>query len=113
MTSYNDHTNNNIVGFDDQTLDTLTNGSFEDIITEQLLFAGTGSVVKRDTEEVMSAEITPMVMMINQNKEGVIGLLRGYIDGGDPRYNVEFERPINYYGINTTAREIAEKYRHY
>ena len=54
-----------------------------------------------------------MVMLINQGCLDKISRLREYIDGNDTRYAKEFDRQINYYGVNTSAREIATKYRNY
>tara|TARA_Y100000590_G_scaffold98485_3_gene112067 strand:- start:8701 stop:9042 length:342 start_codon:yes stop_codon:yes gene_type:complete len=105
--------NSKIVGFDDEDLDTIINGSFDTVFNEGYMFKGTGKVVNTDTNDILCEEITPMVMLINQSRQGFIETLRTYIKGDDQRYNDEFERKINYYGRTTTAREIAEKYRGY
>ena len=107
------NSNNTIIGFELNVLNTIINGTMANIIDEEYLFAGTGSVVNKDTNDVVSREITPMVMLINQGHLDKITRLREYIDGNDTRYAEEFDRQINYYDVNTSAREIAEKYRNY
>jgi hypothetical protein len=111
MKSCNDNTK--ITGFDYETLDIITNGSFDTVFNEGYMFKGTGHVVNKDTNEIICEEITPMVMLINQSRKGFIETLRTYIVGDDSRYNDEFNREINYYNRTTSAREIAEKYRGY
>ena len=109
----NDNSKRKIIGFEINVLNNITNGTMEDIINGEYLFAGTGSVVNEETDDVVSQEITPMVMLINQGCVDKIASLREYIDGNDTRYAEEFDRHINYYGVNTSAREIAIKYRRY
>ena len=104
---------NTIVGFDRNVIQVVTNGTMEEIIDGNYLFAGTGKVVKADSEEVISEEITPMIMLINQGGEDKINTLREYIEGNDTKYNEEFNRTINYFGRETSAREIAIKCRNY
>lgn len=110
---HHDNSKSKIIGFEINTLNNITNGTMEDIINGEYLFAGTGSVVNKETDDVVSQEITPMVMLINQGCADKIASLREYIEGNDTRYAEEFDRQINYFGINTSAREIATKYRHY
>ena len=107
------NTKNNIIGFEFNALNTITNGTMANIIDGDYLFAGTGSVVNKDTNDVVSEEITPMVMLINQGCVDKIASLREYIEGNDTRYAEEFDRQINYFGSDTSAREIATKYRNY
>ena len=113
---YNNHkssSNNKIIGFEFNVLNTITNGTMADIIDGEYLFAGTGSVVNKENNDLVSQEITPMVMLINQGCLDKIARLREYIDGNDSRYAEEFDRQINYFGVDTSAREIATKYRNY
>ena len=73
----------------------------------------TGSVVNKETLICeVSQEITPVVMLIKSGCLDKIARLLGCIDGNDTRY-AEFDRQINYFGVNTSAREIAKKYRNY
>ena len=102
-----------IIGFDSDIINTITNGTMADIIDGQHLFAGTGSVINTETNDVVSQEITPMVMLINQGCVDKLERIREYIDGNDERYAQEFDRQINYFGVNTSAREISTKYRNY
>ncbi len=120
MNDHNNHRNRNqddsknrIEGFDLNVLDVVTNGTFQDIIDGNHLFAGTGRVVKKETTEVVSQEITPMIMLINQGCRDKIESLKTYINGNDPRYVQEFDREINYFNRTTSAREIAVNYRNY
>lgn len=108
-----DNSKRKIIGFDSNVINTITNGTMTNIIDGQHLFAGTGSVINKDTNDVVSQEITPMVMLINQGSQDKIARLREYINGNDMRYAEEFDRQINYFGVNTSAREIATKYRNY
>ncbi len=113
---YNNHkpsSNSRIIGFEFNVLNTVTNGTMADIIDGEYLFAGTGSVVNKESNDVVSQDITPMVMLINQGRLDKIARLREYIEGNDSRYAEEFDRQINYFGVNTSAREIATKYRNY
>ena len=102
-----------IIGFEFNVLNNITNGTIDDIIDGEYLFAGTGSVINTDTNDVVSQEITPMVMLINRGCIDKIERIRECIDGNDERYAMEFDRQINYFGVNTSAREIAIKYRNY
>ena len=111
--NYRNNPKSKIIGFEFNVLNNITNGTMEDIINGEYLFAGTGSVINTDTNDVVSQEITPMVMLINQGCIDKIERLREYIDGNDMRYAMEFDRQINYFGVNTSAREIAIKYRNY
>tara|TARA_B100001093_G_C26671857_1_gene946535 strand:- start:546 stop:905 length:360 start_codon:yes stop_codon:yes gene_type:complete len=111
--NYEHKSKSKIIGFEFNVLNTITNGTMADIIDGEYLFAGTGSVVNNETNDVVSQEITPMVMLINQGYLDKIARLREYIDGNDTRYAEEFDRQINYFGVNTSAREIATKYRNY
>ena len=111
--NYKSSSNSKIIGFEFNVLNTITNGTMADIIDGECLFEGTGSVVNKETNNVVSQEITPMVMLINQGCLDKIERLREYIDGNDTRYAEEFDRQINYFGVNTSAREIAKKYRNY
>ena len=120
MNNHNNHRNRNqddsknkIVGFDSNVLNAITNGTFQEIIDGNYLFAGTGRVVKKETDEVVSQEITPMIMLINQGFRDKIERLRTYINGNDSRYVQEFNREINYFNKTTSAREIAVNYRNY
>ena len=120
MNNHNNHRNRNqdnsknrIDGFDSNVMNVITNGKFKDIIDGNHLFAGTGRVVNVNTEEVVSQEITPMIMLINQGCRNKIESLRTYINGDDPRYIQEFNREINYFDKTTSAREIAVNYRNY
>ena len=108
-----DNMKHKIVGFDSNVLNVVTNGTFQDIIDGNHLFVGTGRVVNRDTDEVISHEITPMIMLINQGCNDKIESLRTFINGDDPRYIQEFDREINYFNKTTSAREIAVNYRNY
>ena len=78
-----------------------------DIIDGEYLFAGTGSVINKENNDVVSQEITPMVI-INQGCLDKIARLRVYW-WQRLRYAEEFDRQINYFGVNTSAREIATK----
>jgi hypothetical protein len=111
--NYENKSKSKIIGFEFNVLNTITNGTIANIIDGEYLFAGTGSVVNNETNDVVSQEITPMVMLINQGCLGKIVRLREYIDGNDTRYAEEFDRQINYFGVDTSAREIATKYRNY
>ena len=111
--NYEHNSNNKIVGFGFNVLNTIINGTINNIIDGEYLFAGTGSVVNKDTNDVVSQDITPMVMLINQGSSDKIARLREYIDGNDTRYAEEFDKQINYFGVNTSAREISTKYRNY
>ena len=111
--NYEHDSNNKIIGFEFNVLNTIINRTINNIIDGEYLFTGTGSVVNKDTNDVVSQEITPMVMLINQGCSDKIARLREYIDGNDTRYAEEFDRQINYFGVNTSAREIAKKYRNY
>ena len=111
--NYEHNSKTKIIGFEFNVLNAITNGTMANIIDGEYLFAGTGNVVNKDTNDVVSQEITPMVMLINQGCLDKISRLREYIDGNDTRYAKEFDRQINYYGVNTSAREIATKYRNY
>lgn len=111
--NYEKNSNSKIIGFEFNVLNTITNGTMVNIIDGEYLFAGTGSVVNKDTNDVVSQDITPMVMLINQGCLDKIARLREYIDGNDTRYTEEFDRQINYFGVNTSAREIVTKYRNY
>ena len=111
--NYKQNSNSKIIGFESNVLNTITNGKIANIIDGEYLFTGTGSVVNKETNDVVSQEITPMVMLINQGCLDKIARLREYIEGNDMRYAEEFDRQINYFGVNTSAREIATKYRNY
>ena len=111
--NYENNSKSKIIGFEFNVLNTITNGTMADIIDGEYLFAGTGSVINKENNDVVSQEITPMVMLINQGCLDKIARLREYIDGNDSRYAEEFDRQINYFGVDTSAREIATKYRNY
>jgi len=102
-----------ITGFSYKELDQINNGSFNEIFETDILFGKTGKVINKNTNQIVSNEITPMIMLINQSRRGFIDRLRKYVDGSDPRFRQEFDRPVNYYNRNTTAKEIAINFRNY
>jgi hypothetical protein len=66
-----------------------------------------GSVVDNTNGKHLSY-ITPMIMIINQNKMDYRERLTHMISNDG-----DMDMEINYYGRQTTAREIAEIYRNY
>ena len=64
--NYKQNSKSKIIGFEFNVLNTITNGTMPDIIDGEYLFAGTGSVVNNETNDIVSQEITPIVMLINQ-----------------------------------------------
>jgi len=102
-----------IIGFSDEEIDQITNGSLVDIFGTDILFGMTGKVINKNTNEIVSNQITPMIMLINQSTKGFIDELRKHVDGPDPRFGQEFDRPVNYYNKDTSAKEIAINYRSY
>lgn len=98
--------NRDTIILDIDNIDTITNGSLNDMRTidspNQV-----GRVVYKDTGEFIS-NINPMIMIINQGlsdyKERIAHMIA---NGGNIDAN------INYYGRITTPREIAISYRGY
>jgi len=103
---------NKIEGYEQSYLNELFNGESFDDIKELLINKTIGSVIHRDSGEIRSEQITPMIMVINQNK--FIDELRDFMNGRDnDEYTTEFDKKIDYYGRRTSAREIAIEYRNY
>lgn len=101
---YKSHDDNKIVGIDN--INIITNGSIDDMsrITNP---NQKGSVNNKHTNSKVS-EITPMIMIINQGMNDYKERLSVLINNGG-----DMDMPVNYYGITTTAREIATSYRNY
>lgn len=93
-----------ITGIDE--IDHITNGSIDQLRNlknpNQV-----GQVINKETNEVLS-NITPLIMIINQNasdyRERVAALQAA---GADT------DMRVSYYGRDTTALEIATKYRNF
>jgi hypothetical protein len=107
----NKNTNNKIEGYEQYYLYELFTGESFGDIKDLLINKPIGRVINVDTGEILSEEITPMVMMINQNI--FIDEFRDFMNGRNDEYTTEFDKEINYYGRKTSAREIAVKYRKY
>jgi hypothetical protein len=103
--------NNKIEGYEQSYLNELVNGKSFDDIKELLINKNIGRVIRIDTGKVICNEITPMVMIINQNK--FIDEFRDFMNHCNDEYTKEFDKEINYYGQKTSAREIAVNYRKY
>ena len=64
-----------------------------------------GTITVDNTGEV-KGNITPLIMIINSSGEGWETAVKNLVlEGADP------DMMINYYGKDTSAREIADKYR--
>lgn len=93
-----------ITGIDE--IDTVTNGSIDQLRNlkkpNQI-----GQVINKETNEVLSS-ITPLILIINQNasdyRERVAALQAAGAD---------MDMRVSYYGRDTTALEIATKYRNF
>lgn len=113
MSDQNNADDNIITGFGLQDLDQIVNGPLNEIFKSDILFGKTGKVVNKNTNQIMSDEITPMIMLINQSRKGFIDRLRKYVNGSDPRFSQEFERKINYYNREISVKDIAINFRNY
>ena len=96
---------NKITGASLEDLNLITNGTAESIknITNpnQVL-----EVIDKNNNKI--SNITPLIMVINSSKTGWKNIVESLISvGADP------SMIVNYYNKQTTAREIAEKYRNY
>ena len=102
---------NKIEGYEQSYLNDLFNAESFDDIKDLLINRPIESVIHRDSGEILSEQITPMIIMINQNK--FIDELREFMTERDDEYTKEFDKKIDYYGRRTSAREIAVEYRNY
>jgi hypothetical protein len=104
---------NKIEGYEQSYLNDLVNGKSFDDIKDLLINIPVGRVINVASGEIISEEITPMIIMINQKK--FINEFRDFMNGrnDDDEYTKEFDKEINYYGRKTSARDIAVKYRKY
>ena len=102
---------NKIEGYEQSYLNELFNAESFDDIKDLLINEHIGSVIHRDSGEILSEQITPMIIMINQNK--FIDELREFMTERNDEYTTEFDKKIDYYGRRTSAREIAIEYRNY
>jgi hypothetical protein len=100
----NDDRDKIIVDIDN--IDIITNGKLEDMakVTDPNQI---GRVLFKDTQEFIS-NITPMIMIINQGMNDYRGRLNYLIQNGG-----DMDKSIEYYGRNTTPRELADNYRNY
>ena len=100
----NDKNDNRITGFTDEELDLVNWGEPEDMGK----FPNINKLghVKDSSGKVVS-DITPLIMVINSAGQDWREIVQAMVTAG-----ANLDMPIeNYYGRNTTAREIANKYR--
>ena len=99
MMNISDKTTTTISGIPD--MDRILNYNISGITNPNAI----GTITVDDTGEI-KGNITPLIMIINSSGKGwetaVDNLVRA---GADP------DMMINYYGRNTSAREIADQYR--
>ena len=99
-----DKNNNKITGFTDKEFDLVNWGEPEDMGK----FPDINKIgyVKDPSGKIIS-EITPLIMVINSAGQDWRRKVQAMVAAG-----ANLDMPIdNYYGRNTTAREIANKYR--
>ncbi len=95
---------NKITGFTDEELDLVNWGEPEDMGK----FPNINKLghVKDSSDKVVS-DITPLIMVINSAGQDWREIVQAMVAAG-----ANLDMPIeNYYGRNTTAREIANTYR--
>ena len=100
----NNKNDNIITGFTDEEFDLVNRGEPKDMGK----FSNINKIghVKNPSGEVVS-EITPLIMVINSAGQDWRKIVQAMVAAG-----ANLDMPIeNYYGRNTTAREIANKYR--
>jgi hypothetical protein len=104
MNNNDNDRNNEIVNIDN--LDTITNGTLEDM-SKIINPNQVGQVIYKDNGEVKT-DINPMIMIINQGLNDYRERLEILVkNGGDLDMN------INYCNRETTPRELAIEYRDY
>ena len=104
MNNNDNDRNNEIVNIDN--LDTISNGTLEDM-SKIINPNQVGQVINKNNGEVKT-DINPMIMIINQGLNDYRERLDILVqNGGDLDMN------INYYGRETTPRQIAMEYRGY
>lgn len=93
-----------ITGIDE--IDTITNGSIDQLRNlkkpNQI-----GQVINKETNEVLSS-ITPLIMIINQSAKDYRERVAALQAAG-----ADMDMRVSYYGRETTALEIATKYRNF
>lgn len=103
MSKINSKENTKIIGIDN--IEIITNGTLEDL--EKIKNPNqVGKVINKDTNEFIS-EITPMIMIINQNESDYRDRLNILIKNGG---NMD---QVVKYNNGMSIREIATKYRNY
>ena len=104
MNNNDDNRDVNIINIDN--LGTIINGTLEDM-SKIINPNQVGQVIYKDTNDVKT-NINPMIMIINQGPNDYRERLDILVkNGGD------LDMSINYFGRETTPRQIAMEYRDY